>query len=332
MAGAPSRSPFVAPAGEALRHPLPENRSGMLVQTSPPHTQPIHPVSVQRVCVAQSGEHPVISSCLHCWALLTRDPEVLGTVSGLDFALESKVVRGSYPVEVTGDGEMISCLADLNKRDIIRQVQPARDQLLSHVFLRKKPEGGSRLILNLKQLNSCITTQKFKLENLAKALEILRDGDFMAKIDLKDAYFSVSITEKRRKLLRFSVNGNLWEFQRLPNGLCIAPRQFTKLLKPVAAYLRSQGIQLVIYLDDLWLCAENKALTSHQVEIAVSLLESLGFLINRTKSVLEPSQSVKFLGFIIHSNPMSISLPKEKTEELVQLATRLLEKRRVTLR
>ena len=51
-------------------------------------------------------------------------------------------------------------------------------------------------------------------------------------------------------------------------------------MKVVVAYLRRRGIRLVIYLDDiLFLNASKKGVFSH-LNVAVDLIESLGFLIN----------------------------------------------------
>ena len=227
---------------------------------------------------------------------------------------------------------MSLCLRDLQLRQIIRTVAPSQSQLLSHVFLRQKPDGSSRLILNLKSLNSHMIVEKFKMETFSMASDILRDGDFMAKVDLKDAFYSVEVAKEHRKYLRFQVNKTLWEFQRMPNGLCSAPRLFTKLLKPVVAHLREMGIQLVIYLDDIWICSSSHASTVKQVTKVVELVTSLGFQLNAKKSILEPTQNIEFLGFVISSNPMSISLPPEKAEDIANLAAKLLNTTRVTLR
>ena len=71
--------------------------------------------------------------------------------------------------------------------------------------------------------------------------DLLREADWMASIDLKDAYLSIAIWEEHRKYLRFLWENTMYEFQCLPFGLSSAPRVFTKLLKPVLARLRHQG-------------------------------------------------------------------------------------------
>lgn len=109
----------------------------------------------------------------------------------------------------------------------------------------------------------------------------------MASIDLKDAYYLIRIASSSRKYLRFRFANVLYEFNCLSFGLCTAPYTFTKILKPVISYLREWGYLSVIYLDDLLLLGETHASCLENVQKTVSLLESLGFIINKEKCKIE---------------------------------------------
>ena len=65
--------------------------------------------------------------------------------------------------------------------------------------------------------------------------------------------------------------------------------------------LRKMGIRCVIYLDDILIMNEDKELARQMTWAAIDLLESLGFLVNHQKSVLEPTQELTFLGFVLDS-------------------------------
>ena len=88
--------------------------------------------------------------------------------------------------------------------------------------------------------------------------DLLQRNDWLVSIDLKDAYLSIQIAEKDRKFLRFLWKEQTYEFRCLPFGLSSAPRVFTKLLKPVMALLRRQGIRTIIFLDDLLVMGQSK--------------------------------------------------------------------------
>ena len=94
----------------------------------------------------------------------------------------------------------------------------------------------------------------------------------MTNIDLKDAHFSVPVHESFRKFLRFIWKGTCYQFKALPFGLCSAPRIFTKVLKPVAAFLRRKAIRVLIYLDDFPLLAAAMEEAGRNTQLVVTLL------------------------------------------------------------
>lgn len=98
-------------------------------------------------------------------------------------------------------------------------------------------------------------------------------------------------------------------------GLSLAPRVFTKLLKPVLSELRSRGHQSVMYTDDCNVQAETFDMGLENINDTVNILENLGFVINREKSMMVPEKK-PFLGFIISSETMTIKIPEKKMNKL----------------
>ena len=160
------------------------------------------------------------------------------------------------PVPTGKIPDMDLLVDNLHSRSIIHRVDPVEGQVVSPIFLANKKPSGFRFILNLKNLNYHLAHQKIKMETLEQGLKLVTAGCWLGKVDLKDAYFSVKIHRQHRKFLRFAWQGILYEFDRLPNGLNQAPRAFSKLMKVVAAHLRSMGIKIVFYLDDLLIAAQ----------------------------------------------------------------------------
>lgn len=205
-------------------------------------------------------------------------------------------------------------------------------QFLSKIFLIPKPDGTFRFILNLKNLNKFIAPQHFKMEDIRTVTKLITKGCFMATIDLKDAYFLVAINKTSKKFLRFRFQGNTYEFQCLPFGLSLAPLIFTKLLKPVVALLRSKGILLAIYLDDIICIANSYDECLFCVSEIITLLESLGFIINYAKSKLVPNQIQTYLGFDIDSENMCLSLPNTKRKKILNHLQNTSKQNRLPIR
>lgn len=53
------------------------------------------------------------------------------------------------------------------------------------------------------------------------------------------------------KIFAFRLEGTIFQFTCLAFGLALAPWCFTKKLKKGVAFLRRQGIRLIVYLNDI---------------------------------------------------------------------------------
>ena len=63
------------------------------------------------------------------------------------------------------------------------------------------------MILNLKVLNKSIVYHHFKMDTLSSVIKPIRPNCFMATIDLIDVCYSVSVSEKHEKHLKYSFTG-----------------------------------------------------------------------------------------------------------------------------
>ena len=150
------------------------------------------------------------------------------------------------------------------------------------------------------------------------------------EIDLKDAYFAILFREESRKFRSFSMADKNYQFTCLPFGLASAPWVFTKTLRLVVALSRELGVRLVIYIDDMLVMVESKEKAEDQASGLTYLLQCLGFTINTKKMVLNPTQSLKFLGFLVKSITMELSLPTGKLKKIRAESRRLLGAEQIT--
>ena len=206
-------------------------------------------------------------------------------------------------------------------------MQQTEAHIVSPVFVVPKHGGGWRLIIDLRYLNSCMVPPHFKMEGLFMLPSMVSQGWLMAKLDLKDAYLTIPIAQESRKLLTFQAGPphQLMQFRCLPFGLCTAPFTFSKATKPITQFLRQLGIHLIVYLDDLLLAAPSREQLLVNLSTAIWLLSSLGFLINIPKSITTPTCLLEFLGFVVDTEAMTISLPTHKISAIMKDITRLLQ-------
>ena len=137
----------------------------------------------------------------------------------------------------------------------------------------------------------------FKMDTIQNVLSMIRPNIFMASIDIKDAYYSVTIYDSDQKYLKFKFDDKIYKSTCQPNGLCCGPRKFTKLLKSPLGYLREQNCILSAYIDDIMVMDNSYDSCLSTVIKTVRLFDSLGFIIHPEKSSFIPSMTIRYLGF-----------------------------------
>ncbi|KAL0201658.1 hypothetical protein M9458_004845, partial [Cirrhinus mrigala] len=195
-------------------------------------------------------------------------------------------------------------VAVLLANDAIEPVPPAemKSGFYSPYFIVPKKSGGLRPILDLRALNRSLLRLPFKMLTTKRMLTCIRHQDWFAAIDLKDAYFHVSILPRRRPFLRFA-------FEVLPFGLSLSPRVFTKVTEAALSPLWWIGIRILNYLDDWLLIAHSDLVLRH--------LSHLGLQVNREKSKLSPVQRISFLGVELDSVNMTARLTNERAQSVL---------------
>ena len=268
------------------------------------------------------------------WEEITGDQEILQTVRGMKIPLtDIPQSEQPYPEFKKGMSFIDQEIHSLLKKGVVRKSEHEVGEFVSPTFITEKADGGFRFILNLKKLNQNIEKVKFKMQTLASILCMIRPNMYLAKLDIKDAYYSVPIHSSSQKLLKFKHRNELYQFTALPNGYTEGPRKFTKIMKPPLALLRRiHSVLVADYIDDLITMAIKKEKCLANIDLIVGLLDKLGFIIHPEKSIFEPSQVMEFLGFVIDTVNMVVCLTEEKKEKLRALCQEILNCEKITIR
>ena len=261
-----------------------------------------------------------LASCLPVWRSLTSDKWILDAIAGCQIEFVEDPDFGGLPMVNSNSQSPImnNLLSEFQKKGIIERSHSAGG-FFSNVFLVEKRDLSHRVILNLKNLNEFVAQHHFKMDTLKDALCLVTQNCFFGSVDLTDAYFSILVHPEYRKFLKFVWKGEVFQFTCLPQGLSSAPRIFTKVLKPVFASLRKHGHQIIGYIDDSLVVSNTAEELMSSVQTAANLFDSLGFTINLQKSVLRPTQQIEYLGFILDSCNMTVSLSERKKQKIKSL-------------
>ena len=276
-----------------------------------------------------------LSQNIENWRAITSDKEILGTVAGMPIEFIDIPPRLTMPTNSVSKEEETHILREiqtLSLKGVIKECPTDIQGAVSPIFLRMKSDGTYRLILNLKKTNEYVEKLHFKMDTIHTVLSLVTPNCYLSSIDIKVAYYSVRINECDQKYLKFQFNGQHYQFTCLPNGLSSGPRKFTKLMKAPLAELRKRGHLVSAFIDDLINFGDSYEDCLINLAETIALLQKLGFIIHPDKSHLTPTQEITFLGFVINSNSMTISLTEEKSKNIVQECKAVLSMGKIKIR
>jgi hypothetical protein len=125
----------------------------------------------------------------------------------------------------------------------------AGKRFLLKPFLSNKKIGRFSTSSQFKETRP--TRDRSSLSNGNVQIGTIRPHEWVASLDLSDAYFHVPVNAGSRQYLRFQFAGKHYQFKVLVFGLKSAPRVFTKVVATVMSHLRTRGVRIHAYLD--WL-------------------------------------------------------------------------------
>ncbi len=210
------------------------------------------------------------------------------------------------------------------EQQVVVPVQRRDDQVVYPFFLVTNKDKSLRGILNVKQMNTdCLQTKKFKMETLMRVLPLIRPGDWFGSWDVRKGYYNLAVHPAFQRFFCFEFEGQRYMFKCLM-GISIAPFIFSKLMGALIQVARAGGIDVSFYLDDTLLRGPTYDIAWRDLRAVGELFQLAGFLLHKTKSVDEPTQVITYLGFVICSRTMTVSLPTEKEQQIRRALTQAL--------
>ena len=243
----------------------------------------------------------------------------------LPFTMTPTPYRCFREVTDVAQREVISTeVSEMVRRGVIRRARPRAREIVSRIFcVAKKGTNKLQPCLDLRPLNRFLDPPRFRLEGLPVLRQLVQHQDFCCSIDLSSAYWHVPLARGVKRWFRFAWEGRTYEFDVLPFGVSIAPWVFWKILRPWAASLRAKGVRLTVYLDDILIMGRSPEECARHTQMVADSLQALGFCLNVGKSVLDPTQRIKFLGVEVDTVEMTFSLPDEKIRTIARSCRRL---------
>jgi len=183
---------------------------------------------------------------------------------------------------------------ELDRMLALGVIEEAKESPWSSLGVLIVKEEKNRFCLDSRRLNELTIKDAYPIPNVDGLIARLPAVYCISKVDLKDAFWQISLSPELRPKTAFTVpNRPLYQFTRMPFGLCNAPQTMCRLMDKVIPY--SLKTYVFVYLDDLLILSQSfDDHLFHLLEVA-ALLRKAGLTINVKKSQFGLAK-VKYLG------------------------------------
>lgn len=214
-------------------------------------------------------------------------------------------------------------LSEMEEKEIIRK---STSEYASPLVLVWKKNGDLRICTDFRWLNKRTLKDAHPLPHQADCLAALGGNCLFSTMDLTSGFYNMPLHEDDRKYSAFTTPMGLYEYNRLPQGLCNSPGSFMRMMTSI--FGDQNYLSLLCYLDDLLVFAPDE-------ETALLRLEMVFKRLRRHNLKLSPKKcfflrrSVRFLGHIVDAN--GVSTDPSKVESITNMvSTDLMESDGVT--
>ena len=128
-------------------------------------------------------------------------------------------------------------------------VQPSTSPWASPVVLVPKKDGTLRFCVDYRRLNSVTRKDVYPLPRIDDILDALGGTQYFSTLDLASGYWQVELDDDAKTKSAFTTFKGLYEFTRMPFGLCNAPATFQRIMQRVLAGLEWKSC--FVYIDDV---------------------------------------------------------------------------------
>ena len=175
---------------------------------------------------------------------------------------------------------------------------------------------------NKKTVNLNLDDEIYPLPTAQDIFATLAGGQIFSTIDLSNAYQQVRLTEASKELLTINTHKGLFQYDRLPYGIKVAPAIFQSIMDQILSGLSG----VCCYLDDILLTSKTIAQHVELLEEVLSRLKDYGVLANRAKCKFG-IEKVHYLGHIIDRSGIQPSPEKVQAIQAVSEPTNVSELR-----
>lgn len=181
-----------------------------------------------------------------------------------------------------------------------RVIERSKSPYLTPVLMVKKPLGGTRMVLDFRNINDLLKRYNSDIPNISEILNKLEGCNYFTTLDLTEAFHQLPLTVESRKFTAFSFNGIKYQYRTLPFGLTSASNYMQEFLAKALENLKAFN-----YIDDVIIYSKTKDEHYKILEDIFQVFAQKRIYVKKSKCRWMQN-SVTFLGYLISNEGISI--------------------------
>ncbi|XP_041853008.1 uncharacterized protein LOC121647552 [Melanotaenia boesemani] len=183
----------------------------------------------------------------------------------------------------------------------------------SPIVMVKKKDGSPRMCVDYRLLNSKTRKDAFPLPRIDESLDALTGVCWFSTMDLTSGYNQVPVASADRPKTAFCTPFGLFEWNRMPFGLCNAPSTFQRLMQRIFGDQQCQS--LLLYLNDIVVFSSTTDQHLERLRVVLERLQREGLKVKLNKCAFF-QQEVRYLGHVI--SDQGVSTDPDKIEAVAR--------------
>ena len=179
-----------------------------------------------------------------------------------------------------------------------------------------------RFAIDYRKLNASTIKSAYHLPLIPEILDEVGGKKIFSTFDFASGFHQIPVFEKHKERTAFSCFLGLFQFVKMPFGLCGAPLTYQRVMNDLKRYISAS---FLIYIDDVILASDDEQSHLADIEQFLKVVQNFGMKLKLQKCQFGQNQ-IKYLGFLINEKGIKID-PKnvevidkiEKPKSLTEL-------------
>ena len=178
-------------------------------------------------------------------------------------------------------------------------IEPSKSPWACGVVMAKKKGGQLRFCCDFRYLNAVTIKHAYPIPRIDESLSKLGDAKFFTTLDLGAAFWQVPLRKQDREKTGFACELGLFQWKRMPFGLCNATATFQQLMaQALTSVTKKYGNLIMCYVDDVVIATPTLEGHIERLDEVFTCMEQASLKCKSSKCEIL-RDSIKYLGRLV---------------------------------